>query len=334
MKHVSILVLEGQNNISSMIGPYKILLRANEYWKSLGREPVFRVEMVGLSKELELYDGLFTIRPHSTIHEIKQTDLFIIPSLHRDYPTKVQLNLPYAEWIKDHYARGAEVASICTGAFILASTGLLNGKSCSTHWVAANTFRQLFPEVEVIPEKIVTDENGIYTNGGAYSFLHLMMHLVEKYFDRPTAIWCSKIFQIDLDRYSQSPFAIFSPQKDHEDELVLQAQLYMETHIGDKIAVDQLAASYHINRRSFDRRFIKATGNTPLEYLQRVRIEAAKKSLETSQHSVNDVLYEVGYSDIKSFREVFRKITGLSPLEYRARYNKTAAVQDGAYPIV
>lgn len=327
-------MLEGQNNISSMIGPYKILLRANEYWKSLGREPVFRVQMVGLSRELELYDGLFTIRPHASIQDIKETDLIIIPSLHRDYATKVLLNKPYVGWIQGQFARGAEVASICTGAFILASTGLLNGKSCSTHWVAANTFRQLFPEVQVIPEKIVTEEQGIYTNGGAYSFLHLMMHLVEKYFDRQTAIWCSKIFQIDLDRYSQSPFAIFSPQKDHEDELVQQAQLYMETHLGDKISFDQLAANYHINRRSFDRRFIKATGNTPLEYLQRVRIEAAKKSLETSQQSINEILYEVGYTDIKSFREVFRKITGLSPLEYRARYNKTAPVQDGAYPVV
>lgn len=324
MKHLSILVPEGQNNVSSIIGPYKFFTKANNYWQRLGHEPVFKVQVVGLSQTVELYDGLFTIRPHASIDDIKHTDLIIIPALSGDFAAKIPFNTDYLPWIREHRERGAEIASICTGAFILAATGLLDGRQCSTHWNAASSFRKLFPQVELVTEKIITDEQGIYTNGGAYSFLHLLIYLVEKYYDRQTAIFCSKVFQVDIDRFSQSPFVIFSGQKEHEDELIKKAQLYMEENMAEKLSFDQLAAHLNINRRSFDRRFIKATNNTPLEYLQRVRIEAAKRALETSQHSVNEVLYDVGYADIKSFREVFKKITGLSPLEYRARYNKTA----------
>ncbi|NII27029.1 helix-turn-helix domain-containing protein [Pseudoflavitalea sp. X16] len=323
-KHVSILVPEGQNNVSSIIGPYKILNKADEYWRKLGHESVFRVQVVGLSKTVELYDGLFTIRPHACISEIDHTDLIIIPALSGDFAAKVPFNVDYLPWIREQHAKGAEVASICTGAFILAATGLLDGRQCSTHWNAANSFRKLYPEVELVTEKIFTDEQGIYTNGGAFSFLHLLLYLVEKFYNRSVAIFCSKVFQVEMDRFSQSPFTIFSGQKEHDDDLVKKAQLYMEQNMGEKIGVDQLASQLNINRRSFDRRFIKATGNTPLEYLQRVRIEAAKKALETSHISVNEVLYEVGYADIKAFRQVFKKITGLSPLEYRARYNKAA----------
>jgi transcriptional regulator GlxA family with amidase domain len=175
-------------------------------------------------------------------------------------------------------------------------------------------------------EKLITDENGIYTNGGGYSFLNLMIYLVEKYYDRQTAIYCSKIFQIEMDRQSQSAFIIFTGQKQHGDEVVKKAQAYIEKNLHEKISVEQLSSKFAVGRRNFDRRFIKATGNTPVEYSQRVKIESAKKAFETSRKNVNEVMYEVGYSDVKAFREVFRKITGLSPLEYRSRYNKEAMI--------
>jgi transcriptional regulator GlxA family with amidase domain len=151
-----------------------------------------------------------------------------------------------------------------------------------------------------------------------------VLYLIEKYYDRQTAIFCSKVFQIDLDRQSQSPFVIFTGQKSHSDELVKKAQTYIEKNFQEKISVGQLSNQFASGRRNFDRRFIKATGNTPLEYSQRVRIESAKKALETSRKTANEIMYEVGYSDMKAFRKVFRKITGLSPLEYKNRYNKDA----------
>ncbi len=332
MKHLTILVPDGQNNLSSIVGAYKIFTRANQYWsqtpagKENGRQELFKIELAGISKEVEFYDGLFTVKPHTHISSITKTNLIIIPSLNHNYEKAVKGNKLLIDWIEKRYKDGAEIASICTGAFILASSGLLDGKSCSTHWAMADNFRAMFPNVKLQPDRLITDENGIYTNGGAYSFLNLVIYLVEKYYDRQTAIFCSKVFQIEMDRQSQAAFIIFKGQKTHGDEMVQQAQAYIETNLAEKISVEHLSSRFAVGRRNFDRRFIKATGNTPVEYLQRVKIESAKKAFENSRKTINEVMYDVGYSDVKAFREVFRKITGMSPLEYRSKYNKEATV--------
>jgi len=326
MKHLTILVPNGENNLSSIVGAYKIFSRANAYWKELCRKQVFKIELAGISKEVAFYEGLFTVTPHTSIKAITKTDLIIIPSLNHNYRKAVKENQQLVDWVEKQYKNGAEVASICTGAFLLASSGLLDGKTCSTHWAVADNFRTMFPQINLQTDKLITDENGIYTNGGAYSFLNLIIYLVEKYYDRQTAIFCSKVFQIEMDRQSQSAFTIFSGQKLHGDEMVQKAQAYIESKVEEKISVEDLSSRFAVGRRNFDRRFIKATGNTPVEYSQRVKIESAKKAFETTRKTINEVMYEVGYSDVKAFREVFRKITGMSPLEYRGKYNKEAAV--------
>jgi transcriptional regulator GlxA family with amidase domain len=327
MKHITILVPEGEgNNLSSIVGAYKIFSRANEYSKKRGSKDLYEIQVAGSSKKVKYYDGLFTVQPHVNVTSVLKTKLIIIPSLNHNYKKVVKQNKLLADWIEMQYKGGAEIASICTGAFLLASTGLLDGKSCSTHWSATGEFRTMFPKVNLQADKLITDENGIYTNGGAYSFLNLIIYLVEKYYDRQTAIHCSKIFQIEMDRISQSEFAIFAGQKVHGDEVVRKAQEFIESKVSDKISIDALSSKLAVGRRNFDRRFIKATGNTPVEYSQRVRVEAAKKSFETTRKNINEVMYEVGYSDVKAFREVFRKITGMSPLEYRNKYNKDTVV--------
>lgn len=327
MKHLTIIVPDGQSNLStiaSIVGSYEIFTRANGYWKETSGRELFKIELAGISKKEEVYEGLFTVKPQIHVSDITRTHLIMIPSLVRDYQKAVKGNQLLIDWVAQQYKNGAEIASMCTGAFMLASSGLLDGKTCSTHWSAADTFRSMFPKVDLQADKLITDENGIYTNGGAYSFLNLVVYLVEKYYDRQTAIYCSKIFQIEMDRQSQSAFVIFKGQKLHGDEMVKEAQSYLESNLDKKISVEHLASRFAVGRRHFDRRFIKATGNTPLEYLQRVKIESAKKALETSRKAINEVMYEVGYSDVKAFREVFRKITGMSPLEYRNKYNKEA----------
>ena len=331
MKHLTIIVPEGQNNLSSIVGAFKIFTRANQYRKDSGsgsnrNRGLFKIELAGLSKSVDFYDGLFTVNPHTHISTIATTDLVIIPSLNHNYAEALKGNEQVVDWLVKQYKNGAEIASICTGAFLLAASGLLDGKSCSTHWAAADNFRATFPNVTLETDKLITDENGIYTNGGAYSFLNLIIYLVEKYYDRETAIFCSKVFQIEMDRQCQSSFIIFKGQKSHDDELIKKAQAYIESNAEEKISMEQLSSRFAVGRRNFDRRFIRATGNTPVEYTQRVKIEIAKKAFETTRKTINEVMYEVGYSDIKAFREVFRKITGLSPLEYRTRYNKEALV--------
>ena len=326
MQHLTIIVPDGQNNLSSIVGAYKIFTRANASWKEAGKKELFKIQLAGLSKEVEFYEGLFTVHPHTHISAIAKTNLIIIPSLNHNYQKAVKANQLLIDWVEKQYKNGAEIASICTGAFMLASSGLLDGKTCSTHWAAADVFRTMFPKVHLQRDKLITDENGIYTNGGAYSFLNLMIYLVEKYYDRQTAIFCSKVFQIEMDRQSQSAFIIFKGQKLHGDEMVKKAQAYIESKVDEKISVEDLSSRFAVGRRTFDRRFIKATGNTPVEYTQRVKIESAKKAFESTRKTINEVMYEVGYSDVKAFREVFRKITGMPPLEYRGKYNKEAVV--------
>lgn len=326
MKHLTIIVPNGQNNLSSIVGAYKIFMRANEYWKQAHGKALFTIQLAGMAPKVDFYNGLFTVKPHVHISEIAETSLIIIPSLNHNFEQAVKNNAAIVDWVTKQYKNGAEVATICTGAFLLASSGLLNGKNCSTHWAAADNFKAMFPEVNLQPDKLITDENGIYTNGGAYSFLNLIIYLIEKYYNRQTAIFCSKVFEIEMDRKSQSEFMIFKGQKQHGDDMVQQAQAYLEDNLQEKISVESLSSKFSIGRRNFDRRFIKATGNTPVEYLQRLKIESAKRAFENSRKTINEVMYEVGYSDAKAFREVFRKITGMSPLEYRGKYNKEAAV--------
>jgi transcriptional regulator GlxA family with amidase domain len=324
MKHISILVPDGGNNLSSIVGAYKILTRANSFFKENGGGNLYKIQLVGVKEEVEFHGGLFTAKPHVLLSSVSHTDLIIVPSLSHNYDDVVKHNAALISWIEERYKNGAEVASICTGAFLLAAAGLLNNKTCSTHWAFANKFRTMFPEIDLQEDKIITDENGIYTNGGAYSFLNLIIYLVEKYFDRRTAVFCAKVFQIEIDRHSQSSFIIFKGQKEHDDEVIRQAQEYIEQHVQEKISMESLSSRFSVGRRNFDRRFIKATGNTPVEYAQRVKVEAAKKSFETNRKTVSEVMYDVGYSDVKAFRDVFRKVTGMSPMEYKARYNKNS----------
>jgi transcriptional regulator GlxA family with amidase domain len=323
MKQVTIIVPNGDINLSSITGSFEILNGANTFWQQMGHPPLMEIRIAGYVAEMKLDHGFFSIYPVN-LNDIPKTDLLIIPSVSYDEDLLTE-NAALINWITAQYKAGAEVASMCSGAFLLAATGLLDGKSCATHWHLSADFQRLYPQVNLQTEKLITAENGIYTNGGGYSFLNLILFLVARYFDRETAIYCSKIFQIDLERSSQSPFLIFQMQKNHGDELIVQAQTYIEENLQEKISFEELAAKLATSRRNFDRRFIKATGNTPVEYLQRVKIEAAKNTLEKGRKSVFEVMMEVGYSDDKAFREVFKKITGLSPLDYKAKYNKETA---------
>lgn len=324
MRHVSILIPRGHTSVVNIGGTHQIFNQVNGILAGQGRGPVFDVHLVGLEAETRQSTGLFAINPDCLIEDVRRTDLIIIPAIHDDLDKAIENNKEFIPWIIRHYKEGAEVASFCVGAFFLAETGLLNGKQCSTHWMHAGDFRNRFPEVDLVDEKIMTEEDGIYTSGGAYAFLNLILHLIEKYAGRDIAILASKAFSIDIDRNSQSAFIIFEGQKDHEDEKIIKAQQFIENHFEDTIRVDDLAEQIALSRRTLERRFKKATGNTVTEYMQRVKVEAAKKSLETTRKNINEVMYEVGYSDNKSFRNLFRRITGLTPNDYREKYNRDA----------
>lgn len=321
MKHVSILVPE--TAVLAAIGDPRYMFTAvNEFLTSANKPPLFQVELVGASKEIRLNGGSFSVHTDRLLHEVRRTDLIFIPALSGDMKAALAINKVLEPWIIEQYKNGSEVASLCLGAFLLASTGLLKGKQCSTHWLYANQFRTMFPEVELVDGTIITEEQGIYSSGGANSYWNLLLYLVEKYTDRDTAILAAKFFAIDIDRSNQSAFVMFQGQKEHDDDEIKQVQNFIERNFQDKITVDQLAEICTTGRRSFERRFKKATNNTVIEYIQRIKIEAAKRSFETSRKNISEVMFDVGYTDTKAFRDVFRKITGLTPIEYRNKYNK------------
>ncbi len=322
MKSIAILVPH-KAILGSLEGARQLFSQVNQLAALQGAPPVFDVKLVGLQRETPVCGGAVTVHAHRLLEEAARPDLIIIPALDGDLAETVARNAAFLPWIVAQHEAGAEVASLCVGAFLLASTGLLNGRKCATHWVAAAEFRSLFPEVELVPEKIITDAGGLYSSGGAFSYLNLLLHLIEKHASRDMAILIAKVFAIDPGRDTQAPFVIFQGQKAHDDEPVRQAQEYIERNYEEKLSVDDLARRFALSRRALERRFKQATANTVAEYIQRVKIEAAKQSLETPRSNVSEAMYKVGYSDEKAFRSTFKRYTGLSPAQYRLKYGRS-----------
>jgi len=320
MINICILILKNAV-LASIADSRYVFMMVNEFLKQTGKAPLFNVQLAGISKEVLLNNGLFSIRPDVVLEEANP-DLIIIPSMTGDMMNATHLNREYAIWTAQRYKDGAEVASLCVGAFLLAFSGLLKGKQCTTHWAYANEFRHFYPSVKLVDEKMITDQNGLYSSGGGNAYWNLLLYLVEKYTNRRMAIHTAKYFVIDLDRNIQSPFIVFHGLKDHDDETILKAQEYIEQHYEEKLLVEEIAARFNVTRRTFERRFKKATRHTVIEYIQRVKVEATKKQLEIGRKSVNEIMYSVGYADLQTYRDIFKKITGMTPVEYRNKYNK------------
>lgn len=319
MKHISILVLEGAT-LTSLDGTHQLFNRVNDFLNYGGQKDFYKVDLVAAKEQTTLNNGLYSIRSMKTIHEKFKTDLIVIPIICGDFSKMIEANKVFADWIIEQYSRGSEIASLCVGSFFLASTGILDGKECATHWASQNDFQNMFPKVKVLQENIITDENGIYTSGGTYSYLNLLLYIIEKHLGREISVLASKMFEIDIERKTQNQFAIFLGQKRHNDTEVLKAQDYIESNTDKKITITELCTNYAVQRRTFERRFKKSTGNSVSEYIQRVKVEAVKKQLETGRKTINEVVYEVGYNDVNAFREVFKKYVGISPIEYRKKF--------------
>lgn len=321
MKHVSILALK-DSNFASIVDARTVFLKVNDLLIASKQKKVFDVQVVGTNNETRVSNGLFTIQPEALTERLQKTDLIIIPALNGDMMTATHNNRFFIDWIVKQYKKNAEIASLCTGTFMMAFSGLLKNKKCTTHWQYANEFRHFYPNVELIDEKIIVEHNGLYSSGGNNAYWNLLLFLIEKYVNRETSIQIAKYFVVNLDKVNQTPFVIFNGLKDHEDTQILQAQEYIEKNYPNKITVDELSTQLHLTRRTFERRFKKCTHCSVIEYLQKVRIEASKKELEAGRKSIDDIIQEVGYSDPQTFRDIFKRVTGTTPIEYKNRYFK------------
>jgi transcriptional regulator GlxA family with amidase domain len=319
MKHVSILPLYDAT-LTSIDSSHQLFSRVNDFMKYQGKPPFYKVEIVGAETKTKLNNGLYNIHADKTIKEVLKTDVIVIPLLCGDFPKAISKNEKYVRWIKEQYHNNAEIVCLCVGSFFLASTGLLKDKKCAVHWAAKNEFAMMFPDIKIIDDTIITDEKGIYTCGGGFSYLNLLLYIIEKHLGREISVLASKMFEIDIERKSQNPFAIFMGQKQHGDQVVLKAQEFIENNPTASFTVNEICDKFSVGRRTFERRFKSSTNNSIVEYIQRVKVEFAKKQLEAGKKTVNEIIYEAGYNDIDAFRKVFRKFTDLSPIDYRKKF--------------
>lgn len=251
-------------------------------------------------------------------------DLIIIPAMRFE---KIELVVAREQllikWLQRQYLQGAELASICVGAFLLAATGLLSGKKATTNWLFADKFRSHHPEIEVEDDKVIVDQGRLYSCGGAFSFTSFMIYLIEKFCGHEEAVIASKILMINVHEQPQSTFSIFQFQHTHTDETISKAQLHIEKNFGAPMTIDQLARHCNMSERNFIRRFEQATTNTPLEYIQRVRVEAAKKMLEGKNEGIEQIASKCGYEDTDYFRKIFKRYVAMTPRAYQEKYGKS-----------
>jgi len=318
MRTISVLVYE-EMILSCITGVVDIFTATNKFLNDCGRESAFDISLVSeRSSDLVLYKHAGI--SYKTLDDISATDLVIVPAFNGSPDDIFEKNKRALDWIKKLNNAGAEVASLCLGSYLLAETGLLDGKVCTSHWMAIEDMKRRYPKVSVLADKVITDQDGIYTSGGAFSSLNLILYLVEKSCGRDISVWASKVFSIDLDRINQSHFAVFQGQHRHADEEILKAQLFIEKNYHLPISIEQIAGQTFMSKRNFVRRFKNATQNTPLEYLQRVKVESAKKALEKNSENISSLMYDAGYNDVKTFRKIFKRFTGLTPQDYRNKY--------------
>jgi transcriptional regulator GlxA family with amidase domain len=321
MKKVTILALKG-SLASSIMGPMDIFSQAGVAWNFIfgwKLTPYFDVEIVSPDGKPVTCFNYAKIIPHRSMRDVKKTDLIIIPAI-VDSEKAISLNRATVDWLKIQHRRGATIGSICMGSFLLAETGLLDGKIATTHWAFAQAFRNRYPQVLLRPEKLVTDEGSLLCSGAGSSYLDLCIYLVKKYCGEKVALECAKLNIYDIGRDSQSPYTVYQFKKNHADEQIIDLQKWIEKNYSKEIDMEQLAREYGMSRRTFERRFKNATGETPLTYLQKVRVEAAKAILETSLQTFDEITYKVGYEDSSFFRKIFIKHTGSRPKEYQKRF--------------
>ena len=324
MKKVSILLLEGCTPIAP-IGAMELLRKAGIIHQQITgcHPPFFDVELVALKEKEQANECGYEIHAGKLLQDVTETDILLIPAMEFDVAEKLEANKEAIGAIQSLYKKGVAIGSMCTGAFLLGASGLLDGKEATTHWYMSNTFKQMFPKVKLADERVIVDNGRLYTCGGATSFINLVLYMVEKYCGKETAAMTSKMLLIDYQKPAQNSFAIFIPQMQHEDKEILKVQHRLQED-SKLYTVAELADIANMSLSTFQRRFKKATGEMPLKYIQKVLVEKTKGYLSTTNMTFEEISFKVGYNDSASFRNIFSKHTGTTPLQYRKKYSFTS----------
>jgi transcriptional regulator GlxA family with amidase domain len=285
----------------------------------------FQVEIVApTQKEITTASGL-ALNAQRAFTEITSTDIVIVPSVmveHGEWETGRYPDM--VQWLRERHSQGATLCSACSGILLLAETGLLDGKEATMHWAFAPTFRQNFPQVRLRLEKILViagDRDQFVMSGASASWYDLVLYLIVRYVGPTAAQAIAKFFALQWHSDGQSPYLVFDLPIDHEDAIIRDAQVWLSEHFSIAAPITEVVIHSGIPERSFKRRFSKATGYSPIAYVQRLRIEDAKRRLERTNASIDQISWSVGYEDAASFRRLFKRITGITPGDYRRKFS-------------
>ena len=322
MFDVTILFLD-QTFSSTATGPMEVFRNAGKLWNSFtGMPPVnhFRVTTASVDGNAVSCDGPIHIQPTAAITDIRKTDLIFIPSTGISIDDVVERNAPVVPWLRRWQKRGTAIASVCSGVGLVAAAGMLDGKRATTHWSLADRFREKYPKVRWMPELMVTEDHGFYCGGGVNACLDLSLYLVERFCGHDVAMQSAKALLIEMPRAWQAGFAIVPLKTEHSDETISNAQEWMHQNFHQIFPLETPAERVGMSLRNFVRRFKQATGDSPLIYLQKLRVAAAKRLLESDHRTMQEVSDAVGYQDVVFFREIFHRHTGVSPSAYRQKF--------------
>ena len=322
MTEVTVLFLD-QTFSSTAIGPMEVFSHAGRLWNILTgiREtPRFHVTTASADGRAVLCDGPIHIKPQCALKDVRKTDLIFIPTTGLGIQDVVERNAPVVPWLHRWHKRGAAIASVCSGVGLVAETGMLDGKRATTHWGLAEKFRQMYPKVKWMPELMVTEDHGFYCGGGVHAALDLSLYLVEKFCGHDIAMQTAKALLIETPRAWQSGFAIVPLKTEHNDDAISNAQEWLHENFQRPFPLDAPARRVGMSLRNFVRRFKQATGDSPLIYLQKLRIAAARRLLENNHRSMQEISDAVGYQDVAFFRSLFQRHTGVSPSAYREKF--------------
>jgi transcriptional regulator GlxA family with amidase domain len=324
MKTIAIPALQTEESLST-IGALEILNESCSPWCQIAQgesglgSPLFDVQVVSERGEPVKFTNGIILYPSHSIREVKP-DIIIVPALGHELDAVLKRNQVYVDWVSQSYNRGSHVASICTGAFVLGAAGLLDGKRATTHWFFADEFKRRFPRVDLREQQMIVDEGDIVTCGAVTAYLNLIIYLIEKYFGHEIALRTAKMYLVDMDRPSQLPFQIYRFPITYSDGSITRIQDFIGEHFKEDLTIDDVAKRTGMSVRNFSRRFKSATGERFSNYIQKLRVETAKRLLESTDYSASEIMYQVGYNDDRSFRRLFKRQSGLSPKHYRTKF--------------
>lgn len=321
MVNVTIVVFDGAL-ASAFIGIHDLLFFAgNAYARHTRQErPGFQVRLASWDgRPVQVMNGL-SITPHCSLQEGDHSDVYLVPAVTEDIVTTLEQNAEVITVLSDAASRGSLVGGNSSGSFFLAEAGILDGKKATTLWRHVKLFRERYPQVELQPDLLITHDGNTLCDAGGASWFDLGLYLVELFCDHQTAMDTAKHFMLDLERSAQLSFTPLASKKYHGDPIVLSVQNWMEAHYREPLTMEQAAELFGLSSRSLLRRFKLATGGTPLNYLQGVRLDAASRLLIQSKKAVEEVMSMVGYADTSSFTRLFKRRTGFPPSHYRTRF--------------